>query len=157
MNFKSFFAAAVVTVSMIGQASAKNAPGENRDVNAKAKAALAAEFPAASDLKWVDDKKEGYVAYFNEAGQRKVANLDKSGDIVSVVTYYQPGSEPASVRKLLTSSYPHMKLGGLTGFELTSGEYAGVYYQANLEDDKHWYFVVVNGDNVQINQILDKQ
>ena len=152
MNFKSFFAAAVVTVTMIGQVSARNT-----DVNAKAKATFAAEFPKASDLKWIDDKKEGYVAYFNESGQRKVANVDKHGDIISVVTYFQPGQEPADVRALLASSYPHMKLSGLTGFELTGGDYAGVYYQANLEDDKHWYFVVVNGDNVQVNQVLNKQ
>ena len=155
MNFKSFFAAAVVTVTMIGQVSAKNAPAEN--VNTKAQAAFASEFPGASDLKWATDKKEGYVAYFTEAGARKVANLDKDGNITTVITYFKPGQEPADVKTLLAGWYPNMKLSGLTGIEVMGGEYAGVYYQANLEDAKHWYFVGVNGNSVQVNQILDKE
>ena len=168
MFTKMFFAAAVVTTVMIGlQAKALPTSGAKGakapvasiatiEVSKKAQTAIAVNFPGATQLQWKMDQPSSYTAYFTQTDGRKVANVDKNGDVISVMTYYNEGSVPSAVRSLLEDKFPGKTIHGVTGIELNDGDNAGVYYQATMQDASHWYFISVNGDDTRITQVLDK-
>lgn len=158
MNVKTFIAAVVITVT-IGQASnlyAASGDSKGLNVSKKAQVAIASNFPGAMNLRWENDKPGTYVAYFAQPDTRKIVNVDRYGNIISVITYYTGGRVPEEVSTLLANRYPGKTIFGVTGIELKDGDSAGVYYQATLEDAAHWYKVLVNGDDVRTTETLDK-
>lgn len=158
MNIKTFIAAVVITVT-IGQTSdlyAASGDSKSLNVSKRAQTAIASNFPGATNLRWENEKPGIYIACFVQPNTRKIVDVDRHGNIISIVTYYTNGAAPEEVYALLAKEYPGKTIFGVTGIELKDGDEAGVYYQATLEDAAHWYTVMVSGDEARTTATLNK-
>jgi len=130
-------------------------------VSVQAQEAISNDFPSAEDLTWGNDQQGVVTAYFNQYGNREVAQVDEDGNLLSVLTYYTLDNVPARVRYLLTEKFPGKTIESVVRYEVTNAGpddqgIPNVSYQANLSDATHFYVVKVSGSDVVTKQVLDK-
>lgn len=122
-----------------------------KEVSAEVKHTFEKNFPKAEAVNWVESEGH-YIVYFTLFATKTVANIDKDGNIVSILRYYKEDHLPMNVSAILNRRYADKKIAGVT--EYTVGE--EVAYYLTLEDAKHWYTVKISGSEMQLIEKLRK-
>jgi hypothetical protein len=109
-------------------------------------------FPAATAVKWYDNKDYFEVFFVHNSVQCRIS-YNTDGAMIQMRRDYNKETLPLFISGAVQKKYPGKKVYGVT--EITSQE--GLQYHMVLEDDKNWYFV--NSDSagdISLNKKLRK-
>lgn len=93
-------------------------------------------FPAATAVKWYDNKDYFEVFFVHNSVQCRIS-YNTDGTMMQMRRDYGKETLPLFISGAVQKKYPGKKIYGVT--EITSQE--GLQYHMVLEDEKNWYFV----------------
>jgi hypothetical protein len=93
-------------------------------------------FPAATAVKWYDNKDNFEVYFLHNSVQCRIS-YNADGSMLQMRRDYGKEILPLFISGAVQQRFPGKKVYGVT--EITNGE--GLQYHMVLEDDKNWYFI----------------
>ncbi|MEO8588858.1 MAG: PepSY-like domain-containing protein [Flavobacteriales bacterium] len=128
------------------EATEASAEQATLDVPDPISAAFAAQFPAATDVKWEMEDATVYEAEFTENGVKRSASYAADGTWQETETTIKAEALPDAVQKAISA--------GFAGYTLKEAEElstpSGMMYEVELEQGKSTQEVVFSADGAQV-------